>query len=191
MARFARHLKQNAVAYVALFFALGGVSLAASNALLDEKNVVHSRHIAPGAVHSSDLGNGAVRKKNLSPRLSNSVSPGPPQDGTYSGKALMQDPDSSSNEMVPVTISATWANGEVTEMRIAGQTNQVTPCNNQWPGGRYDGFQGSGTWRYSDGEVGGPGFIAEGGFLSRNSVTLRLVDDAGSGCVMFSTITLD
>jgi hypothetical protein len=53
--RSARHLRQHFVAYLALFFALGGTSLAASNALVP-KNSVGSAKVINGSLQKIDLG---------------------------------------------------------------------------------------------------------------------------------------
>jgi hypothetical protein len=56
------HLRDNAVAYTALFVALGGSGYAAVQL---ERNQVRSRHIAPGQVKTSDLGAGAVNSEKV------------------------------------------------------------------------------------------------------------------------------
>ena len=57
MHRLLRHVRTHAVAYVALFVALGGTSYAASSL---PKNSVSSKQIATGAVHTSDIAKNAV-----------------------------------------------------------------------------------------------------------------------------------
>ena len=59
-----RHLRGNAVAYLALFIALGGSAYAA---IKIEKNAVRSKHIKDGQVKNRDLANNAV----TSPKVAN------------------------------------------------------------------------------------------------------------------------
>jgi hypothetical protein len=55
------HLRNNLVAYIALFFALGGGAYAATLG----RNSVHSNQIAPGAVKSRDIAKEAVKLRHL------------------------------------------------------------------------------------------------------------------------------
>ncbi|MEA2431927.1 MAG: hypothetical protein QOI19_2400 [Thermoleophilaceae bacterium] len=61
-ARLRAHLRSNLVAYIALFFALGGGAYAASTAA---KNSVATKSIRNGAVTSSKIANGAVKNAKL------------------------------------------------------------------------------------------------------------------------------
>lgn len=57
MLKVLRHLRANAIAYAALFVALGGTSYAAGTLA---KNSVGSKQIQKGAVHASDIASNAV-----------------------------------------------------------------------------------------------------------------------------------
>jgi hypothetical protein len=87
------HIRRNVVAYLALFFALGGIAGAAAQPLLDSKDSVSSRHIEAGAVRGSEIDRGAVGEKDLArsvrARLSEVTSL--PPDGEYSATSASGD----------------------------------------------------------------------------------------------------
>jgi hypothetical protein len=64
------HLRQNAVAYVALFAALGGTSYAAIKL---PSNSVGTKQIKPGAVRGSDVKNNSLGLADLSGRAENAL----------------------------------------------------------------------------------------------------------------------
>lgn len=68
------YARGNAVAFLALFVALGGVGVAATNPLRDK----------PGAVKSSHIADGAVRERHLDPTLGVQKAI-PPSDGEFTG----------------------------------------------------------------------------------------------------------
>jgi hypothetical protein len=114
----------NVVATIALFLGLGGAAVAATNALLDQKDSVTARHIAPNAVRKSELAGGAVGKSELAPKLQSQLSgtSAPIPDGNYVGTASPYDSDS-----VPFTITVTVQNGEPTDIFISSSGN--ADCN--------------------------------------------------------------
>jgi hypothetical protein len=66
--RILRHLRSNAVAYVALFVALGGTGAWAADKITSAdiaKNAVRTRHIKKGAVTTPKIANGAVTRESL------------------------------------------------------------------------------------------------------------------------------
>jgi hypothetical protein len=79
--RLRHHFRQNLVAYLALFVALGGTSYAGVQAL--SKNSVGAREIKPGAVRASEVKNNSLGLRDLSGRAERSLRarggpPGPP-----------------------------------------------------------------------------------------------------------------
>jgi hypothetical protein len=104
----ARHLRSNAVGYVALFFALGGVAYAGAKPLLDVNGSVDSANLQAGAVKSIDIAPGAVTEKDLSEELRVPVRklPPAPANGTYIGFGYREGTET------PVTLKAVWRGGE-------------------------------------------------------------------------------
>lgn len=66
-----RHLRSNAVAYLALFVALGGTAWAESKITSADiaRNAVRARHIKKGAVTTPKIANGAVTARKLAAGL--------------------------------------------------------------------------------------------------------------------------
>jgi hypothetical protein len=77
--RLGSHARANAVAYAALFVALGGVAWAAADPLLDKRNEVNSRNLDDGTVKKRDL------HKSLRKQLGLQGNPDAPNDGPYFG----------------------------------------------------------------------------------------------------------
>jgi hypothetical protein len=136
----------NVMATAAFFLALGGVSIAASNYLLDKKNVIHSRHIAPGAVRGSDIAKGVISQRHLSRSLRTRLGDGPlPVPGTYLGTGKLKVVDSFTPTYDTVTIAIDWSGSKVTSFSIADHTSSNCDWSNQ-PSGQYQG--GNRSWSY-------------------------------------------
>lgn len=82
-ARITRHLRANAIAYLALFVALGWTGAYAAQKVA--KNTVKSKQIKDGQVKSQDLANGAVIAAKLAP---GAVTPPAIEDGSITGAKL-------------------------------------------------------------------------------------------------------
>lgn len=115
------HLRQNVVAYVALFFALGGVAAAAAQPLLDK----------PGSVEGTHIEAGAVSAKKLAPSVRSEIDVAVPQDGLYSGNGG------------GMNIEARVFGGQITDMAVIGA------CDWQVNGGGYDSNGSSFTYQSS------------------------------------------
>lgn len=105
---FIRHLHSNAVGYLALFVALGGVAYAGAQPLLDVKGSVDSANLKAGAVKSVDIAPGAVSRSDLSADVRADIPklPPPPGNGTYLGTGIRL------GTATPVTLKAVWRGGE-------------------------------------------------------------------------------
>ncbi len=107
---FTRHLQSNAIGYVALFVALGGVAYAGAKPLLDVNGSVDSANLKAGAVKGSDIAAGAISESDLSGSLRKGLGldvPAP-ANGTYVGTGtatVLNGPDQ------PVTVTSVWRNG--------------------------------------------------------------------------------
>ena len=80
-----RHLRRNAVAYLALFVALGGTSYAATRITSAQikNNTIQGKDIKNGSIKSADVGNGSLLKKDFKKGQLPSGKTGPRgQDGT-------------------------------------------------------------------------------------------------------------
>jgi hypothetical protein len=61
------HLRANAVAYAALFVALGGVAFAAADPLADRRGTVDSRNIQNNQIKAKDLSRGLRKDLGIAP----------------------------------------------------------------------------------------------------------------------------
>jgi len=154
------HLRGNVVAYLALFFAMGGVAGAAAQPLLDKAGSVEGSHIEAGAVHKSDLAD-SVRSH---------LGQGGPEDGIYQGGR----PDGS------MTVTAYVSGGQVTEMEVTGD------C--AWPlsGGNFELF-GPG-WSFISRSSGDTALAARGevtdepGVMNLDSVQIGPLNEPPTTC---------
>jgi hypothetical protein len=116
---FSRHLRSNAIGYVALFVALGGVAYAGAKPLLDVNGSVDSANLRGGAVKGSDIAAGAISESDLSAGLQKGLGfdvPAP-ANGTYVGTGTATTL-ANGNEQ-PVTVTSVWRNGEPVSARMA------------------------------------------------------------------------
>jgi hypothetical protein len=118
MGRIIGHMRANVVAYLALFFALGGIAGAAAQPLLDKSGSVQGRHIEAGA----------VGMKKLAPSVRSEIDVPLPQDGLYAGNGG------------GMNIEARVLGGQITDMAVIGA------CDWQVNGGGYDANGSS--WTY-------------------------------------------
>ena len=147
------HLRRNAVAYLALFFALGGVAGAAVQPLLDK----------PGSVRSGHIEAGAVGAKKLAPGVRSEVDVPVPQDGLYSGNG--------GGMNIEVRVLA----GQITDMAVIGA------CDWQVNGGGYDSNGSS--WTYQSAGPENRAMQAFGGIVDARTLRVDqvLTGVVGSG----------
>jgi len=115
------HMRQNAIAYLALFFALGGIAGAAAQPLLDK----------PGSVEGSHIEAGAIGKKKLAPNVRGEIDVPVPQDGLYAGNGG------------GMNIEVRVLGGQITDMAVIGA------CDWQVNGGGYEANGSSWTYQSS------------------------------------------
>lgn len=138
-------MRANVVAYLALFFALGGIAGAAAQPLLDKPGSVKGRHIDVGAVHASDLAT-SVREQ---------VQVTLPVDGNYQGQ----------NKDGSITIGALVNGGQIVDMSVAGD------CAWDIEGGNFDANGDS--WTYVSGGGDQQYFSASGEFDVQNALIVE------------------
>jgi hypothetical protein len=148
------------VAYLALFFALGGVAGAAAQPLLDKPGSVESSHIESGAVKGSDIAPEAVGMKKLAPKVRGAVDFELPESGPYLGQS----------EDGSVTVTAIVAAGQILELAVSG-----ADCTWNQPSGHFDAVGGS-QWTWASNGPGDAVLAITGDF--QDEVALR-IDELG------------
>ena len=112
--RIGEHFRGNVVAYVALFFALGGSAYAVT--ALD-RNSVRSKHIVNGQVKTPDLANGAVTEEKLANGVVNTtLRSGETLSGSWGARGGAEDSTYESIQFrIPLAAPITGANTHVLE----------------------------------------------------------------------------
>ena len=151
--------------------------MAASNILL-KKNVIHSRQIAPGAVHGSDIAKGAVSRHHLRKQLRGEVTyDGPlPVAGTYFGTGKMQ---LTNGPTGTVTVTIGWSGSKMTSFSVGGYASGF--CD--WPtasptDASYQTFPG-GIWDYGASEQSGQNYLTANGSIGGTQALTLIVSSVG------------
>ena len=86
--RLRAHLRANAIAYLALFVALGGTSAWAVDKITSKdiaKKAVRAKHVAPNAIKSKHVKDGNVTEADIDPAVIGGLSSGITSERSWSG----------------------------------------------------------------------------------------------------------
>ncbi len=198
MRRVIGHIRGNAVAYVALFFALGGVSYAAQDALRDQRGVIKPRHISTHAVHQRHIARGAVTAKKLDRKLRHrlGLDTQQPQDGLFVGQGP------SPNSSQPVSVSVAWrsepSEGGPGIVRVVITTDdQSSPCEFANFANEPSTFQQAlGNWQFMANatQAGYGTFVGLGSFIDATHIEFAgglIQSPDGSSCIAPQDLELE